>query len=79
MKVKILNPCRYIIEGRLLILDANQELDLNNSAASSLIENGLAAKIETGSHLNLKITPHFENKVINLIYKKRGRPRKREV
>jgi hypothetical protein len=83
MKVKILNYCEEKIEGRLLALNCNQTLILEEKYALPLIEKGNAEEIKkiTGSNnepvvSNSVCDPVCENKMVNIIYKKRGRPRK---
>lgn len=68
MKVKILTYCQEMIDGRLLVLDANKIIDLEHGDAQRLIDKGIAT--EDMRQLSL------ENKMLNIIYKKRGRPRK---
>ena len=72
MKVKVLKYCQHIIDGRLLILDANSEIDVSKEDANSLIENCLAVAIEKdgGACPIVGQAPQCENKMINLIYKK---------
>jgi len=68
MKVKILQYCQEKIEGRLIILDANRIIEINDNDALRLIDNGLARDILSEQEC--------ENKMLEINYKKRGRPRK---
>jgi hypothetical protein len=74
MKVQILEYCQEMIDGRLTVLDANRIIDISNEDASRLIINGVAQKII------LTESPPVvgENKMVNILYKKRGRPRKED-
>jgi hypothetical protein len=70
MKVKVLKYCQEKIDGCLLVLDVNKIIDVQDEDAQRLIENGMAQEIDSQSNINC------ENKMINILYKKRGRPRK---
>lgn len=76
MKVKILKYCQEKINGHLVVLDANKIIDIQEEDAQKLITKNLAAifiQIDEEEDNNLK---NNENKMINILYKKRGRPRK---
>jgi hypothetical protein len=68
MKVKVLRYCQEKIDGRLTVLDANKIVDVPEVDACRLIKEGFAQSIDCA------ITG--ENKMVNILYKKRGRPHK---
>lgn len=85
MKVKINAYCQEKIEGRLLILDGQRILDVSEGDGRNLINKNLAIEIIELDESNHGISPQslspdssnsFENKMIDVVYKKRGRPRK---
>ena len=78
MKVKILVPCEKIIKNELTILDVNRVIIVDDTDAFNLISNGVAENVEKTTVSNNDAVVNAENKMINIIYKKRGRPRKED-
>lgn len=77
MKVKILQYCQEKIDGHLTVLDVNKIIDVSIEDASRLITNGIAQEIDCSFDLNNpSLIVNGENKMVNVLYKKRGRPRK---
>jgi hypothetical protein len=66
MRVKIAKYCQEIIDGHLIVLDVNKIIDIQESDAHRLIDKNLACECEMVG----------ENKMMDIVYKKRGRPRK---
>jgi hypothetical protein len=73
MKVKILRYCQEMIDGLPTVLDVNKIVDIQDGDACRLIERNLAQEIEVE---NKTQDIECENKMVNILYKKRGRPRK---
>jgi hypothetical protein len=76
MKIKIIEYCQYAIDGALRILDANKIIDINDDDAIILIEKGLAEQVNETTYPENGQVVSLENKMISLIKKQRGRPRK---
>jgi len=76
MKIKITEYCFERIDGRILILDAGKVMDVSEKEAFSLIDKNLAIEINELGGSNTESPTSFENKMIDVVYKKRGRPRK---
>jgi len=77
MKLKMLKYCQRKINGNLIILDVNKTINIENvDEAEQLITDGFALKVGDVAATNEGAAGSFENKMIDIIYKKRGRPRK---
>ncbi len=76
MKVKMLKYCQAKIDGCLLVLDVNKIIDIEDEDAQRLVANGLAQEIGLPVGVICENNADCENKMINVLYKKRGRPRK---
>jgi len=72
MKVTILKYSQVSIAGCLTVLDVNKIIDIQEEEAQQLINAGIASSCEFDANNELTT----ENKMINILYKKRGRPRK---
>lgn len=86
MKIQIKEYCIEKVDGRLLILDGQKVIDVSEQDALNLINKNLAIKINELDATERESTPQenssvpsntFENKMIDVVYKKRGRPAKR--
>lgn len=76
MKVKVIKYCHENIDGHLTVLDINRKIDINDQDAHRLIASGVVEKIDNQI---IDVEPSIgnpENKMVNILYKKRGRPRK---
>jgi hypothetical protein len=72
MKVKILKYIQRPLNGRMKIFDTNEIIDLSDNDAVEIIRDGHA--IELGADSSV---PSFENKMVDLVYKRKpGRPKK---
>lgn len=63
----------------MVVLDVNRIINIQDSDASRLIEKGLAQKIDCliiDNNSSVIDINDSQNKMINILYKKRGRPRK---
>jgi len=78
MKIKMTACCQEKIGNQLVILDVNRIFDFEKQDVERLISHNKAILIEDRATDSIKesVAPSFENKVINVVYKKRGRPRK---
>lgn len=79
MKVKVIKYCQEKIDGHLVVLDVNKVIDIQDDDAQRLIEKNLAVvfnHVADDETLGESSSGNFENKMINVLYKKRGRPRK---
>jgi hypothetical protein len=73
MRVRVLKYCQELIDGHPIVLDCNKIVDLEDEDALRLIDKGIAEEIVLNTSQK---SEQCENKMINIIYKKRGRPRK---
>jgi len=76
MKIRMLSYCQEKINNEVVIFDNNKVVNLNDEKAMDFINRGLAEEVGETAGSFMGSAVEAENKMLNIIYKKRGRPRK---